>query len=163
MKIRFIAAAAAAALTGITGLAASTGTAGAAEAPGHLILHGGPDALYTTGAPGSVVRFGRYRASNHGEDFNADHFANAYGAGAFYWAPGGAQTNDYLKVTTSGATLVSGAPHATIFAPIAHGAYTVFATLSGGKPSKNVLTDVGGHAVIAKEGATPSSSQLWKV
>ncbi len=162
-KIKSIIASATVGIAGVTGLVLSTGAGVAsADGPGHIVIKSG-DAVYTTGQLGSLVRFGKYRVSNRGEDFNFDQYANEYGAGAFFWAPGGTQTNDYLKVTTSKATLVSGAPNGTIFAPVADGNYTVLALLANGKPSKNVLTDVNGMLVIAKEGKTPTSHQLWTI
>jgi hypothetical protein len=146
----------------LAGLVVPLATATAAEAPGHIVLKGGKLAVYTSGKIGSPVTLGRYRVTNKGEDWNGDHFANAYGAGSFFWAPGGKQTNDFLKVTTTGATLVTGAPNSTIFAPVASGKYTVLALLGSKGPSKDVLTDCHGKLVIAKEGAHgPSGDQLW--
>jgi|SRR5450631_2241598 hypothetical protein len=85
------------------------------------------------------------------------------GAGTFFYAPGGKQTNDYLAVTARGAHLVSGANHGTIFDPVAAGKYTVLAIPIPNKgPSKNVLTDSHGRLVIAAEGRHgPSSDQKW--
>ena len=152
-----------AAALALGGAAASTTVAGAAEAPGHIVLAGSKLAACTTGKIGSVVYLGRYRASNHCEDWNGDHFANAYGAGSFFWAPGGKQTNDYLVVTAAGARLHSGAPGSTIFDPVAAGKYTVLAIPGkNGAPSRTVLTDRHGRLVIAAEGRHgPSSDQKW--
>lgn len=162
-KIKSIIASATIGIAGVTGLVLTTGAGVAsADGPGHIIIKSG-DAVYTTGQVGSLVRFGKYRVSNHGEDFNMDNFANPYGAGAFFWAPGGTQTNDYLKVTTSKATLVSGAPNATIFDPVKYGNYTVLALNSSSGPTRNVLSDVNGMLVIAKEGKTPTSHQLFTI
>lgn len=146
----------------LAGLTVPLAAATAAEPPGHIVLAGGKLAVYTSGKAGSPVTLGRYRVTNKGEDWNGDHYANAYGAGSFFWAPGGKQTNEYLKVTTIRATLVTSASNGTIFAPVASGTHTVLALLGSVGPSKNVLTDCHGKLVIAKEGAHgPSAGQLW--
>ena len=129
----------------------------------HILPKGSPDAVYTTGHVGSAVGFGRYRVSQHSEDWNMDNYANPWGAGSFYWSPSGKQTNDYLKVTTSGATLVNNRA-GTIFAPVKYGSYSMLALLGSNGPSRSVLTDVNGKLMIAPEGAHgPTNAQLWSI
>ena len=135
-----------------------------ADSPGHILPKNSPEAVYTTGQVGSLVRFGHLHVSQHGEDWDMSNFANAFGAGSFFWAPGGRQTDDYLHVTAAGATLVAGGQNGTIFAPVTDGSYTVLATLGSHGPSRNVLTDVSGRLVIAAESASgPSTAQLWVI
>ena len=158
-------------ITALTATAAAVALAGTAamaspalaDGPGHIVLKGNTVAVATTGKIGSTVYLARYRASNHAEDWNMNNFANAYGAGTFFYAPGGKQTNDYLAVTARGAHLVSGANHGTIFDPVAAGKYTVLAIPGkNGAPSRTVLTDSHGRLVIAAEGRHgPSSDQKW--
>lgn len=130
--------------------------------PGHLVLKGGRVAACTTGRAGTPVTLSRYRPGNRGEEWDGDHFASAYGAGLFYWAPGGSQTSRYLRVTRAGATLVDGAPHGTVFAPVTFGKYTMLTLLGSHGPTQDVLTDRNGRLVIAREAPWgPAGNQLW--
>ena len=74
-----------------------------------------PDRRYA----GAVPRY------EQGQDWNAEHAPMPTAQARSFWAPGGKQTNEYLKVSTIGATLVTSASNGTIFARrfrYAHGA-----------------------------------------
>ena len=95
----------------------------ATTSPGHVILKAGSGnpattvALATTGVPGGLVYAGRYRASNHAEDFNRDSEPGGGlpgGRFGLFYAPGGTQTYLYMHGTTRTAYLLTGAPAATI-------------------------------------------------
>jgi hypothetical protein len=148
----------------------------AAAPPGHVILKAGSGkaattlALATTGKAGAAVYAGRYRASNHAEDWHSDHEPGAAFPGGrfgFYWAPGGVQTNLYIHAGST-TYLVNGGPAATIFTAVPEGSgYVTLEYLPGGvQTSGFVLTYAGaGHVVLKGAGSPirPTADQLWKV
>ena len=156
-------------LAALAGVGASAAGASAVEGPGHIVLAGNKVAVSTSGRVGSPVTLARFSLRAKGEDWNFSQFANPFGAGEFFYAPGGKQTNDYLVVTARGATLVAGAPKGTIFDSVTVTVkgvkYTVLAIpLPGKGPSKNVLTDDHGKLVIAAEKhGRPSADQEWTI
>jgi hypothetical protein len=142
---------------------AATAASAAADGPGHIVLAGNRAAVATSGHPGTPVRVRLYSPASSREDWDFSQSANEFGAGEFFWAPGGMQTDDYLAVTAHGARLVSGAPAGTVFDPVAVGPYTVLAIpIPDAGPSRNVLTDEHGRLVIAAEPASgPDPDQEW--
>ena len=150
--------------------------------PGHVIMKAGSGnpattvALATTGVPGGLVYAGRYRASNHAEDFNRDSEPGGGlpgGRFGLFYAPGGTQSNLYVHGTTYTAYLLTGAPGATIMtaAPV-YGAYTALTYLPGGVAPASWLEltylgpgpDGRGRVAFRPQGAGgPTADQLWKV
>jgi hypothetical protein len=147
------------------------GTAQAQEAPGHVILKagGGTIALATTGKLGSPVYAGKYRASNHAEDWGKDNeMGGSFPGGrfGFFWRPGGTRTNLYVHAGST-SYLVNGGVAATIFTAIPEGGgYVALEYLPGGVESSSfVLTYTGAGHVILEGGGVPlkpTSDQLWK-
>jgi hypothetical protein len=118
----------------------------------------------------SPVYAGRYRASNHAEDWFTDHEpGGSFPGGRFglFWAPGGKQTNLYVHGVEATAYLVNGASLATIFtAAPASGGYTALTYLAGGTELTTFELTYVGKGVVAfrPEGAHgPTADQLWKI
>ena len=148
----------------------------AAAPPGHVILKAGSGkaattlALATTGKPGGPVYAGRFRASNHAEDWHADHEPGGSFPGGrfgFFYAPGGVQTDLYVHAGAA-SYLVTGASAATVFTAVPEaGGYVALEYLPGGAAASSfVLTYAGGgHVILAGGGVPlrPTADQLWKV
>jgi hypothetical protein len=181
MRLVSPATAAAAAGTALAGLLASLlvpASAQAAQGPGHVILKAGSGkaattlALATSGKAGNPVYAGRYRASNHAEDFSKDSEPGGSFPGGrfgFFYAPGGVQTDLFIHDGGAGsAYLVTGAATATIFTAVPEGGgYVALEYLPGGTQSSGFVLTYEGAGLVTLKGAgspvRPTADQLWKV